>query len=156
MPTTSVMSGMPEVRLVEVDESNISAVLGLTVTDEQADLVAPNSVSLAQAYVYADAWPRAIVAGDDVVGFLMMSLRPEKPLFYLWRFMVGAEHQGRGYGMAALELAIDHVRATYPGAEEITLSVVPRDGSATAFYERAGFVATGEMHGDEAEMKLTL
>lgn len=147
---------MGDVRLVEVDESNIRAVLGLAVRDDQDHFVAPNSVSLAEAYVRPDAWPRVIVAGDEPVGFLMMSIRPEESFYYLWRFMVDASRQGAGHGMAGLQLAIDHVRTEYPAATEIVLSVVPGEGSAMPFYERAGFVPTGVMHGDEAEMKLAL
>ena len=79
---------------------------------------------------------------------------PDERLFYIWRFMVDAGFQGKGVGRRALELLLDEARGD--GVDEVTLSVVPGPTSAMAFYERCGFEATGEMHGGEAEMKLTL
>ena len=38
----------------------------------------------------------------------------------------------------------------------MTLSVVPGPHSALAFYERAGFEPTGEVHEGEPELKLVL
>lgn len=38
----------------------------------------------------------------------------------------------------------------------MTLSVVPGEGSALAFYARLGFVETGEVEGDEHVMRLLL
>ena len=75
-------------------------------------------------------------------------------VYYLWRFMVGGEHQGQGYGRRAMELLIERIK-TLPKAKDITLSVVPTEAGAEGFYRRFSFVRTGEKHGVEVEMRLT-
>ncbi|MEO0588675.1 MAG: GNAT family N-acetyltransferase, partial [Planctomycetota bacterium] len=103
------------VTLRPVTPDNVYAVVCLKVGPDQQGTVATNSNSLAEAYVYGDrAWPRAIYAGDTPVGFLMLDLvGPDHPeaedgraSYFLWRLMVDAEHQGRGYGTAALRLVV--------------------------------------------------
>ena len=66
---------------------------------------------------------------------------------YLWRLMIGAAHQGRGCGRAALDLAIGQGRDW--GLPRIALSVVQADNSAIAIYEAAGFRRTGKIIEDE-------
>jgi diamine N-acetyltransferase len=80
---------------------------------------------------------------------------PEKPEYYLWRFMIAGEHQGRGYGRAALRLVIDRVRSL-PGARELLTSCVPGEGSPRPFYEALGFAATGEVEDGEEVLRLPL
>ena len=67
----------------------------------------------------------------------------------------GLRFQGQGYGRRALELLIAHVR-TRPGATELLTSCVPGDGSPCPFYERMGFVYTGEEDDGELVMRLIL
>ena len=72
----------------------------------------------------------------------------ETPRYFLWRFMIAAEHQGKGYGKAALDLLVAYVR-TRPGASELQCSFVPGDAGPGAFYAKYGFVETGEVtHGE--------
>jgi diamine N-acetyltransferase len=62
-----------DVRLEPITDDNLKAVFGLEAAPGQDAFVAPNPWSLAQALVEGEkAWPRAIVAGDAVVGFLML------------------------------------------------------------------------------------
>lgn len=143
-----------DISLREITKDTVRQITGLDVGPEQHGLVAPNSVSIAEAYFEPKAWFRAIYAGEEPVGFAMVFRNPEERVFYIWRFMVDARFQGQGIGRRALELLLEEARAD--GVPEVTLSVVPGPHSALAFYERCGFQATGEMHGGEAELKLTL
>ena len=131
------------------------AVIDLAVLPEQTEFVAPNAVSIAQAYVSPDAWPRAIYADGEPVGFVMVSLQPEKPQYYLWRFMVAGPHQGKGYGWAALQAVVEFVRAQ-PNASELLCSYVPGEGSPGPFYLSFGFEETGEVHDGERVIRLPL
>ena len=117
--------------------------------------MADNAVSIAQAHFSPIAWFRAIYAGETPVGFLMLADEPEKPCYYLWRLMIGAEQQGKGYGRQAVLRLIDHVR-TRPGATELLLSYVPGEGCPRDFYRKLGFVETGELDEGEVVMRLTL
>lgn len=143
------------VTLREIDADNLRAVMDLDVTPEQQRFVAPNSVSIAQYWYTTEAWMRAIYAGDDAVGFVMLSERRAVPRYYLWRFMIDHAHQGRGYGWAAMHQVIEYVR-TLPNATELYLSYVPAPGGPRDFYAGLGFEDTGVEHGDEREMVLRL
>lgn len=146
------------VRLEPITEDNLKAVFELQLAPGQEAFVAPNPWSLAQALVEsAIAWPRAIVADEAVVGFLMLEIDPDEEdgrPFWLWRLMLAADRQRRGYGTAAVRLAIEEVRAR--GGTELYTSWVPGDGSPEPFYLRLGFVPTGELDDDEIVARLTL
>jgi diamine N-acetyltransferase len=68
--------------------------------------------------------------------------------------MIAADRQRHGYGTAALALACDEVRSR--GGTELYTSWVPGEGSPGPFYERLGFVPTGELDEDEIVGRLTL
>jgi diamine N-acetyltransferase len=144
-----------EVTLREVTAGTVRAVCALEVRPEQRGYVAPNAVSIAQAYFQPRAWFRAVYAEDTPVGFVMLDDDAEKGGYFLWRFMIAAEHQGKGYGRAALDLVVDHVR-TRPGATELRSSYVPGDHGPRDFYLRYGFVETGEVDEGERVIRLAL
>jgi diamine N-acetyltransferase len=143
------------VTLREVTQDNLRSVIALETTPEQKQFVAPNAISVAEAHFAPLAWMRAIYADDTPVGFVLLLDDPAKPRYYLWRYMVGAEYQGLGFGLRALQLVVDYVRSR-PGAKEMLLSYVPGDGCPRDFYARLGFVDTGKQHGGENEMRLEL
>ena len=139
----------------EITQETVNSILDLRVAKKQEQFVASNAVSIAQAHFSEDAWFRAIYADDTPVGFLMLSDQPDKGEYFLWRFMVDTQHQGKNYGRRALELLIEHVK-TRPNAKELFLSHVPGPGSPEGFYRKLNFEHTGEQAGEELVMKLTL
>lgn len=141
------------ISLREITADTVRSICDLQVAECQRQFVAPNAVSIAQAHFSENAWFRAVYAGDDPVGFVMLHDDPEKPEYFLWRFMIAEGHQGAGYGAAALRLVIDHVR-TRPGASRFLTSVVQGEGSPQGFYEKQGFRSTGEVV--EGELVLVL
>jgi diamine N-acetyltransferase len=143
-----------EVTLREITRDNLYEVLALDVTPEQRSYVATNAKSIAEAHFEPRAWYRAIAAGDDLVGFAMVYRDPDAGTFYVWRFMIDARHQRRGYGRRALELLLDEARND--GAEEVTLSVVPGDHSALDFYLGLGFEETGRVEHGELVLRFGL
>ena len=141
--------------LREVTKETINSILDLKVAEDQEDLVGDTGNSIALAHFAEKAWFRGIYAGDEPVGFVMLSIDREKPEFYLWRFMIDSAHQKKGYGKRAMELLIEEVRAQ-PEAKELTLHVMDLPHSAQTFYEALGFRATGEVEEDELVMSLPL
>ncbi len=137
---------MATVTLREITPANLRAVCALEVDESQRGNVTANAVSLAEAWLHPkEAWPRAIYADDELAGFVMVydPLAVEAPLeidFFLWRLMVDRRAQGRGYGSAAVELVLAHVRAR--GASRLLVSHVKTQPALGRFYESLGFVYT--------------
>lgn len=154
---SDVPSAEAPVTLREVTRENLREVLLLEVAPEQKRFVASNAISIAQAHFYPEvAWFRAIYAGETPIGFLMLEDRTGAPEVFLWRFMVDQRYQEHGFGRRALQLVLEHVRAR-PGTSALTLSHVPGDGNPGPFYQRLGFVHTGERDPDgELLMRLEL
>jgi diamine N-acetyltransferase len=96
----------------------------------------------------AKPWYRAVYAGDELVGFVMLSwdVPPEPPRiigpWFLWKLLIDERHQGRGFGRDTVALVADIVRAN--GATELLTSCVPGPDGPEAFYLRVGFISTGE------------
>ncbi|MBX3047153.1 MAG: GNAT family N-acetyltransferase [Anaerolineales bacterium] len=144
---------MTTISLRPVTAHNVHDILKLSVAPSQEKFVAPNSYSLAEALFEPKAWYRAVYADDTPVGFMMVEEDVEQGKYYLWRFLIDAQHQGKGYGYQAMQLLIERVRRR-PNAKEMTLSYVPDEHSPQGFYQKLGFVDTGEMDDDELQMRL--
>jgi diamine N-acetyltransferase len=141
-----------EIELREITSDTLRDIFDLKVAPEQLAYVAPNDRSIAEAHFEPNAWFRGIYAGDVAVGFVSLWRQP--PEFWVWRFMIDATQQGKGYGRDAMKLIVEEARKD--GVDEIKLSFHPGDDSPHAFYERLGFEETGEVEGDEHVMRLAL
>jgi diamine N-acetyltransferase len=137
-----------------VTGENFREVIALSVRPEQREYVADNVRSLAEAYLEPLAWPRAIYADDEPVGFLMMHMNDDTLEYFLWRFMIAADHQGKGYGREALELLVAEVRGR--GGTSLRSSYERGEHSPRGFYLGFGFEETGEELGGEAVITLPL
>jgi diamine N-acetyltransferase len=153
--TTQAVSAASVVSLREVTAETVTTICNLKVAPEQEQFVAPNAVSIAQAHFDPHAWFRAIYADETPVGFLMLSDNPAAPEYFLWRLMIAAEHQRKGFGERAVALLIDYVRAR-PGATELLVSYHPGEDSPRDFYRKLGFQETGDMLDDEVVLRLPL
>ena len=142
-------------RLREITKDDVRAICRLAVGPGQMSFVAPNAVSFAEALFEPRPGTGRSTRMDTPVGFAMLSIDRDAPEYYLWRFMIDARYQGRGYGRAAMGLIVDFVR-TLPRATELLVSWVPADGGPEPFYRGLGFVPTGEMDGIEVMARLTL
>jgi len=143
------MTNENRLSLREVTESTVRTICNLEVAEHQESFVAPNAVSIAQAYFNKNAWFRALYHDDTPVGFMMLHQDLDQGQYYLWRFMIDKNHQGKGYGKEAMGLIIEHVKQS-PNAMELTLSCDPGDDGPENFYKKLGFEFTGEIkHGEK-------
>ena len=146
------------VELRDVTAENRQAVAGLELDRDQQDLVASNAESLAEARSDPDARPRAVYAGERLVGFLMYDPGrtgddPREALIY--RFMIDRKFQGKGYGRAALTKALDEIRGI-PGVTRIFISYMPDNPVAKPFYASFGFREVGTDEDGEMIAELVL
>ena len=150
------------IKLVAINDDNRNVVLQLSTRDDQP-FCAPNDYSLKQAEeCNAEcpglARPFAIYAEDKTVCFCMFAFDPEEEdedgRYWLWRFMIDQNEQGKGYGQAALAEIIKYFRDN--GADRLLLSTEPENECGLHVYHKAGFQETGEIDDGEAVMKLML
>jgi len=143
------------VTLREITKDGLWPILELKVHPHQEKYVATNAISIAQAHFSPEAWFRAVYADETPVGFAMLHDEPDADHVHLWRFMIGADHQGPGFGQRAIELLPEHARAR-PGTQRFKLSYNEGEHEPRGFYEKLGFAATGEIDQGEIVMALEL
>ena len=111
-------------KLIPVDGHNVWDILKLSVREDQKEFVAPNDISLIEAYVAithnAYAFPFGIYDGETLIGFLMVGFGVDdswddapavaQDNYSLWRLMIDKRYQGRGYGRTAMRLALDFIK----------------------------------------------
>ena len=144
------------VTLRELTDENRLEVLALRIAPSQERFVSSVAESLdeAETYPQASPWYRAVYAGDEPVGFVMLSWDcvPQPPEiigpWFLWKLLVDERHQGQGYGREVVRQVADLIRAA--GGDELLTSHVVGECGPGPFYERLGFVPTGEVdpHGE--------
>ena len=150
-----------------VTDADRAAVLQLRRAPGQERFLGSMESHFEDAVTDAKACPRMWSAndGDRLVGFVMISdgipaetLAADDDIlgpYYLWRLLIDADVQGRGYGFATLDAVVAYLR-TRPGADVLLTSCVSGEGSPQPFYERYGFVPTGEIKWDEVVLRLDL
>lgn len=142
---------MSELRLAELSADNLRDAVRLRLRPGQERFVAPIVESIAEAYISPAAWPRVILDGEEVVGFVMASFDPENEIEEfragVWRLSVAAEAQGRGVGRFAVQAVADEARRR--GFDRITVLWEPGEEGPEGFYLRLGFQPTGvELFGE--------
>ncbi len=134
--------------LRDVNEDNWRDVVGIEPREEQRRFVASVAYYLNLCH-YEQVWrPLAFYAGGGPVGFAMWGFDAEEDSYWIGGLIIGAEHQGKGYGRAAMEALLDHL-AAQPGYREAALSYEPENTVARRLYTSLGFVETGERADDE-------
>ncbi|HUG29379.1 MAG TPA: GNAT family N-acetyltransferase [Candidatus Limnocylindria bacterium] len=150
-----------------VTDADRAAALAVRAGPGQDRFVASVEQSLRDAVAYAHAKPRywTVNDGGAVVGFVMLSdgVAPEvveadphmvSP-YFLWRLLIDHRHQRRGYGAAAFDALVEYV-GERPDVDALYTSAVPGEGSPQPFYERYGFVPTGDVADDEVVLRFDL
>jgi diamine N-acetyltransferase len=69
--------------------------------------------------------------------------------------MVDEQHQGQGYGRAAMQEVISRLKAT-PDCTEIKISFVPENSVAERLYRSLGFQHTGLVIDGETVLRLPI
>ncbi|KAG0043073.1 hypothetical protein BGZ83_011875 [Gryganskiella cystojenkinii] len=149
------------VTLREINKENWRAVIELSVSEAQSEILATNLKSLCESHYSEDAWARAIYADETPVGFLMLSIWPIEDWYAVWRFMIDQKYQSLGFGRKALLLAIEHVRTAHPDAKQIKMNSIGPEGrkgvdakeSPYKFYTSLGWKEISE-YDEDGEVEL--
>ena len=150
---------MGQLRLEELSAKTIVAANNITLRPGQEQFVTPPSYAIADAYVNpVTSWPRVVLDGDDVVGFIRGNFDPdatqEEFRSCVWRVSVAADNQGKGIGtFAVLALAEE---AKTRGFEQITALWEPGDDGPEQFFLHMGFVISAQTQYGENIGTLTI
>ena len=138
---------MGDLRLEELSAKTIVAANSLTLRKGQEQFVTPTSYSIAEAYVNpVTSWPRVVLDGDEVVGFIRGNFDPEAAQeefrSCVWRINVSADAQGLGVGRFAVLGLADEARSR--GFHRLTAIWEPGEDGPEQFFLRVGFVVVGQ------------
>ena len=152
------------IRIEKINAKNIWDILKLHVSKEQESFVAPNELSIIEAYIAitgnGHAFPFGIFEDEIPVGFLMVGYDVDESFdnppqiaygnYSIWRLMIDEKYQSKGYGKEALRLALEFIR-TFPcgKAEYCYLSYEPENVVAKRLYSKFCFIENGEMDDEE-------
>ena len=138
---------MGELRREELSAKTIVAANGLSLRPGQEQFVSPVSYSIADAFINpVTSWPRVVLDGDEVVGFIRGNFDPEADQeefrSCIWRISVAADEQGRGIGTFAVLALADEARSR--GFDRLTVIWEPGEVGPESFFLRLGFEVIGQ------------
>ena len=138
-----------KVVLEPIDRSNFMKLFNMQLRPEQTRFVTPPRWTLARCYVklFGDNFehlPHLIRAGDEVVGYATTVCNPNSSdNYWIDDIMIDAQHQGKGYGRAAMAEVLKMIAARYPRCCAIQLTCFRTNTNAAALYTSLGFEVTG-------------
>ena len=149
---------MNQITLKRIDETNFIAAFQLKLKDGQERFVSHPVRSLAQAYVYYhQCAPFGIYAGEQMVGYVMVIYDDDLAEYNIWHMMIDAEHQGNGYGRAALQACLAYIaEKPFGDSGRVVLTCHVENHPALSLYRSVGFAETGNSDEDEIELALQL
>lgn len=151
-------SNPQRVSIREITEDNFNAIIGMK-RPSREKFVAPNSYSLAQAWLYRennDVFPYAVYCGENPVGFLLLEADYEERKLCIWRIMFPEENACKGYGTAAIKIVLDGSKKLTEKFDIVALDCDPANLRARHVYEKLGFIETGDINHGSKEMVFRL
>jgi GNAT superfamily N-acetyltransferase len=138
---------MADLRLEELSAATIVAANSLTLRPGQEQFVTPPSYAIADAVIDPmTSWPRVVLDGDTVVGFIRGNFDEDNPLpefrSCIWRINVAADAQGAGIGKFAIMGLADEARRR--GFDALTVIWEPGEEGPEDFFLKLGFTITGQ------------
>lgn len=138
---------MAELTLHELTAQTIVAANNLTLKPGQEAFIEPETYTHAEDKLDpAGSWPRVVLDGDRVVGYIMGAFDADSPDEYLraavWRVEVADGAQGMGVGRFAIQSFADEARAR--GFRRATVVWGSGEGGPEEFFKAVGFEVVGQ------------
>ncbi|MDO6451427.1 GNAT family N-acetyltransferase [Oceanobacillus profundus] len=128
------------VYLETITKDNWLKAISLRVREDQVGFVASNAVSLAQLNFLENFHAKGIYLDEEMIGFALYGMDEEDNEYWIYRMMIDQKHQGKGYGVKAIQLIIDDIKTMKEEHHQtITLSYEPVNQHAKYVYEKLGF-----------------
>lgn len=119
-------------------------------TDEQKELVNPFWFSMGRAYLFREDNVPCIIYNEknEPVGFINLCKWLGSGDAYSWSYFVDKNHQGKGYGKQAAQLAVQILKSSNPD-KPIKLATESCNKKAQKLYASLGFKKLDETDGDD-------
>lgn len=146
---------MTHIQLAPIAVENWKEAIALKVAPDQQAFVPENLYSIAEAQFYPEARALAIYnESEQMVGFALYGRDVQSGKWKIFRLMIDAAQQGKGYGRAAMSQLIAEIRQQ-PDCDEIWIAYQTENQAARQLYASLGFVEQDERLGSVIA-KLTL
>jgi diamine N-acetyltransferase len=145
------------ITLVPVSKHNWQECAFLELPPSQSHLLASNLLTIAESKFEPHYILHAIQRDQKVVGMLAYCQEIDEPtpdVYWLFRIMIAAKHQGNGHGRAAAHLAIEKMVAV--GARTIRTMHRPDNEVAARLYRSLGFIERGYLDDGDILLELTV
>ncbi|SEW42932.1 Acetyltransferase (GNAT) family protein [Cognatiyoonia koreensis] len=148
------------VLLKAITSADIGPLSQINVREDQKDFIAPNPITIAQVRFEKGAYDFCIWDGETRVGLIAVidiceNDEPEEidhpEAVYVWRLLIGAGFQGKGYGTAAIGQIEDW--AAKRGRPLVQIQAVAENNAAIRLYEKLDYRRTGKMSDGEIQLE---
>jgi len=142
------------IRLLPVDEENWRECVKLAVSDDQKSFIDSNAFTIAEWKFEPENVVKAIYSESELVGMLAYYYHDGGygEFYWLYHLMIEPKSQEKGYGQAAIKLAIKEMREL--GAKDIVTNCVPDNARAQHVYRKLGFEDNGHLQGGDLFLRL--
>lgn len=122
----------------------------------EEEYICGNAMSMAESKFYPELRPQAIYAEQELIGFILSGpYAQDKPNYWILRFMIDYQYQGKGWGKAAFLAFVQQVK-TDNKTKAIYLGLDQTNQKAIRLYESCGFQFTGTIKDGELVYVLVL
>ena len=87
---------------------------------------------------------KAIYCGEKLIGFAMYGIDSDDGNYWIYRFMIDEQYQGRGHGKSAMKLIIQDIESQEERTDVIWLGYQPDNEHARKLYASVGFKEAGK------------
>lgn len=138
---------MADLRLEELTAQTIVAARNLALKPGQAEFIAPETYEHSEQDLDpAGSWPRVVMDGDHLVGYIMGAFDDDATEDFLkaalWRIHVEADAQGSGVGRFAVAALADEARRR--GFSQLTVVWASGEAGPEKFFQSVGFQVVGQ------------
>lgn len=137
---------MAIVELVPITAVNWKSCVNLELLEAQRGLLPSNLYSIAEAQFYPRSQSRAILHQGAIVGYALFGIDEATGLWKVFRLMIDARNQGKGFGLATMQTILDEI-ASKPDSTDVLIAYQESNLIAAKPYEKLGFVVTERRDG---------
>jgi len=143
------------IRLQDVDDSNWRDCSDLQLAEDERRFISSNVYVIAEWKFETESALKAIYSDTELVGMLAYYLHDGEHGHFYWLFhlMIQKKYQGKGYGEAAVRLAVKEMHQL--GATEIRTMYMPGNIRSKNLFRKVGFDEIGTLDGGDIFLRLS-